>query len=141
MAAALTGAPAAALLLDDTALHAQTGGEAGIQGTVVDSSGGTVPNASVTATNVATGVTTTRISTADGLFTISPIIPGVYNVSVKVQGFKEFTQQNLNVDALKLTGLNVTLAIGSDTESVTVSAAPPALETTNAVLGAGELHL
>ena len=115
---------------------AQTGGEAGIQGTVTDSTGATVPNATVTATNIATGVTTTRTATGDGLFTISPIIPGTYSVTVKATGFKEYTQQNLAVDALKLTGLNVALTIGDTNESVTVSAAPPALETTNAVLGA-----
>ncbi|MGI4826573.1 MAG: TonB-dependent receptor domain-containing protein [Janthinobacterium lividum] len=136
IAAAFTGAPASLLLLGPLALHAQTGGEAGIQGTVTDSTGATVPNATVTATNIATGVITTRQATADGLFTISPIIPGTYNVSVKVAGFKEYTQQNLAIDALKLTGLNVALTIGDTNETVTVSAAPPALETTNAVLGA-----
>jgi Carboxypeptidase regulatory-like domain len=117
-------------------LKAQTGGEAGIQGTVVDGTGAVIPGAVVTATNVATGVVTTRTASGDGLYTISPIIPGVYTVSAKAKGFKETTQKNLSVDALKFTGLNLTLAVGSEGEEVTVTGAPPALETTNAVLGA-----
>jgi hypothetical protein len=116
-------------------LSGQTAGEGGIQGTVVDATGAAIPGASVAATNVATGVGTTRVASSDGLYTISPIIPGTYTVSVKAKGFKETIQKNLSVDALKLTGLNLTLAIGSENTEVTVSVAPPALETTNATLG------
>ena len=114
---------------------AQTGGEAGIEGSVIDPTGAAIPNAVVTATNVATGVVTTRTASSDGLYTIAPIIPGVYTVTVKASGFKSTTQQNLSVDALKLTGLNLTLQIGSESEEVTVTDEPPALETTNATLG------
>ncbi|WP_245818006.1 TonB-dependent receptor [Granulicella rosea] len=117
-------------------LEAQTGGEAGIQGTVVDSTGAAIPGASVTATNDATGVTTTRETSGSGLFTISPIIPGVYTVNVKATGFQGYTQKNFNIDALKLTGLNITMKLGESSTEITVDAAPPALETTNAVLGA-----
>lgn len=123
------------MLLPVFALNAQTGGEAGIQGTVTDSTGAAVPHASVMATNQATGVATTRESTGDGIYTISPILPGVYTVAVKATGFGDFTQKNLTVNALKLTGLNVTLAIGEQATEVTVTGAPPQLETTNATLG------
>ena len=115
---------------------AQTGGEAGIQGTVTDPDGAIVPKAQVTATNDATHVSVTRESTSDGLYTIAPVLPGVYTVTVKAEGFSEFVQKNLAVDALKLTGLNVKLATGSTSTEVTVTDAPPQLETTNATLGA-----
>lgn len=124
------------LSLGPAAMSGQTGGEAGIQGSVVDSTGAAIPNAMVTATNTATGVATTRTASSDGLYTISPIIPGVYSVEVKAKGFQQFLQKNLSIDALKLTGLNVTLPIGASTEEITVTDAPPALETTNATLGA-----
>ena len=116
-------------------LFAQTGGEGGIQGSVLDSTGAAIPKATVTATNTATGVKTTRTASSDGLYTISPIIPGVYTVEATATGFSGFIQKNLAVDALKLTGLNVTLTIGTATQEVTVTDAPPALETTNATLG------
>ena len=130
--------PALLLLLPLLCPHrgmAQTGGEAGIQGTVVDTSGASIPNATVKATNNATGVTTTRTTSADGLFTIAPITPGVYTVSAEAQGFGTITQNNFTIDALKLTGLNLTMSIGTSSAEVTVNAAPPALETTNATLG------
>ena len=117
-------------------LLAQTGGEAGIQGSVVDPTGAAIPNATVTATNVATGVATVRETSSAGLYVISPVIPGVYTVAVTAKGFKSTKQENLAVDALKLTGLNLTLELGSSTEEITVTDAPPALETTNATLGA-----
>ncbi len=117
------------------ALYAQTGGEAGIQGSVIDSTGATVPNATVTATNNATGVAVTRQSSGAGLYTIAPIVPGTYTVTAAAPGFEAFRQQNFSIDALHLTGLNITMTIGATTQEVTVSGVPPALETTNAVLG------
>ena len=114
---------------------AQTGGEAGITGTVTDSTGAAIPKATVTATNDTTGVATVRETSGSGLYTISPIIPGKYTVSVKVTGFKEFVQKNLTADALVLTPLNVALTIGSESTEIDVNIAPPALETTNASIG------
>ena len=114
---------------------AQTGGEAGIQGTVVDPSGASVPDATVVATNNATGVATSRQASGSGLFTISPILPGTYTVTAHATGFRGFTQQNLTIDALRMTGLNIVMQVGSANTEITVSAAPPALESTNATLG------
>jgi len=83
----------ALLLLASSAVSAQTGGEAGIQGTVIDPTGAAVPNAVITATNTATGVATVRVASSDGLYTISPIIPGVYTVEAKAKGFEQFLQK------------------------------------------------
>lgn len=114
---------------------AQTGGEAGIQGTVTDPTGASIPHATVTATENATGNKSVRETTGDGLYTISPILPGVYTVSVKAPGFQGYVQKNFAINALVLTGLNVKLTVGAETSSITVNEAPPALETTNATLG------
>lgn len=115
--------------------QAQTGGEGGIQGTVVDSTGAAIPNATVTATNVATGVATTRQTTSAGLYTMSPILPGTYTVAATAAGFDTVTQKNLTVNALTMTPLDLTLSVGKTATEVTVSTAPPQLETTNATLG------
>jgi hypothetical protein len=114
---------------------AQTGGQGAIQGTVTDATGAVVPNATITAKNQDSGVVTTRVSTSAGVYTINPIIPGTYSVTATAAGFQSFKQQNLVVDALKVTGLNVTLTVGNTSETVTVTEAPPALDTTNATLG------
>ncbi len=113
----------------------QTGGEGALEGTVTDPTGAVIPNATVTAINKATGVSTSRPSSSGGLYSIGPIIPGTYSVKVSAAGFQTFTQDNLAVDGLKTTGFNITLPIGSADQTVTVSEAPPQLETTNATLG------
>lgn len=70
-----------AVLSRGAPLFAQTGGEAGIQGTVTDQTGAAIPHVLVTATNNATGVSTARETSSAGLYTISPIVPGTYTVT------------------------------------------------------------
>jgi hypothetical protein len=113
----------------------QTGGEAGITGTVSDQTGAAIPNATVVATANATGVATTRQTSGEGLFTMSPILPGTYTVTVKASGFSEFVQKNFSIDALVLTPLNVAMKVGAADTQVEVTTMPPQLETTNATLG------
>ncbi len=117
------------------AAFAQTGGEAGIQGSVTDSTGAAIPGATVVVKNDATGVQLTRQTTSDGLYSIAPILPGTYTVTVKANGFETFVQKNLTANALTMTPLNASLKIGSTDMTVEVTGAPPALETTNATLG------
>jgi len=113
----------------------QTAGMAGIQGTVADESGAVVPNATITATNIDTGIATTRTSTSAGVFNISPIVPGTYTVKVAMPGFSDFVQNNLVLDAMKLTSFNVVLKAGATTETVVVNEAPPSIDTNSATLG------
>lgn len=113
----------------------QTGGQGAIQGTVTDPSGAVISNATVSAQNLATHAITMRRTSSDGLYQVSPLLPGNYTVTIEAQGFQTFTQQNLVVDAMRVTPLNVKLSLGSATEQVTVTTAPPALDTTNSTLG------
>ena len=115
--------------------YAQTGGTGAISGTVVDSTGAVIPGATVTATNTATGVVTTRTATSAGVYNIGSLIPGNYTVTVTFAGFSTFKQENVTLDALDTFGLNVTMKNGSTGDTITVSEAPPVLETTNATLG------
>jgi len=114
----------------------QTAGEAAITGTVSDSSGAVVANAAVTATNDATGVQTSRTTSSAGVYEISPLIAGTYTVTVSVSGFETFSQQGVELHENQIFGLNPVLKIGSQQATVTVSSAPPELDTANAVLGA-----
>src|SRR3954463_7164169 len=92
---------------------AQVGGAGSIQGTVTDPSGAIVPNAAVTATNVATGVETTRQTTGAGLYVLSPLAPGEYRVRVAASGFQTLTQEHVVVEALANVGLSLQLKVGS----------------------------
>src|ERR1700761_6259798 len=115
--------------------HAQISGQGAIAGTVTDASGAVIPGATVTAVENSTGVSVSRDSTGTGYYVMSPLLPGVYTVTITAKGFEAYKQENVTVDALQTVGLSPKLTIGSATETVTVSTAPPALQTTNATLG------
>src|SRR5262245_33528496 len=104
---------------------AQIGGTGSIQGVITDETGAVIPGATVTATNVATGLKTTRQTTAAGLYVLTPLPPGEYKVSVSATGFRALEQEKVIVDALSAVGLNLTMQVGATTETVTVNAAPP----------------
>jgi hypothetical protein len=111
---------------------AQTGGEGALEGTVTDATGAAIPNATVTAINQASNVKTTRTGTSAGLYSITPLIPGVYSVMVTANGFSTLTQKNIEVNGLTVTGFNPKLAAGAVDTSVTVTEAPPQLDTSSA---------
>jgi hypothetical protein len=124
-----------ALMFCAVTAFAQSAGEGAIQGTVTDPTGAVVPDAAVTATNVATGVKVSHPTSSSGLYVMTPLLPGIYTVDVKAAGFQAYRQQNIQVDALNSVGLNITLKIGDTGETVDVSTAPPQLDTTNGTLG------
>ena len=116
-------------------LHAQTGGQGAITGTVQDETGAVIPNATVVAHNVETGVDVSRTSSSAGVYDISPLNPGTYTVSAMASGFQVFLQQNIAINQGQNFGLNITMKIGAATQTVTVSQAPPQLDTADSTLG------
>jgi len=113
----------------------QTAGDGAITGTVKDPTGAAVANATVTATNTASGVTTVRTTDGAGIYQISPLLIGSYTIEVSAKGFKKSVQENVTLNENQVFGYNPVLAVGSQETSVTVTEAPPALDTANAVLG------
>lgn len=118
-----------------SASYAQTAGEGAITGTVADPTGAVIPNATVTATNDATGVATSRQTSSAGVYQISPLIVGTYTVSVSAAGFQGYQQEKIEIHQNQIFGLNPVLKVGSQSQTVTVTEAPPALDTANATLG------
>ncbi len=116
-------------------MAAQIAGAGSIQGLVADPSGAAIPGAIVTATDVKRGVKTERQSTGAGLFNLSPLQPGEYTVTASLDGFETVRQEHVVVDALQMVGLNLTLQVAGSVQQVTVTAAAPQLNTTDASLG------
>jgi hypothetical protein len=114
---------------------AQLSGRATIQGTITDPSGAIVPQAVVTVVLDATNAATTQTSTGSGFYSVGGLEPGVYTVKVAFPGFEGYVQQHVTLDALQVYGLNIKLTPGGQNETITVSSAPPPLDTTNATLG------
>jgi len=100
-----------------------------IFGTVTDSTGAVVPNATVTVTDVSKGTTTTTQTGGSGEYRVQHLIPDTYSVTVEASGFKKATQDNVIVYADTAPKVDLALATGSAQESVVVSGAAPLLQT------------
>jgi hypothetical protein len=103
-----------------------------INGAVHDPSGATIPNAQVTVTNVASGSQRTVNTNEGGLYSVTNIPPGMYNVSVTASGFKKFDSTNNKLDPASTLEVNPTLQLGAASETVEVSAAATQLQTETA---------
>lgn len=115
-------------------LLAQVGGEGSIQGRVEDPTGAVIPNATVIAINVATGVADVRKATGSGNYVISPLPPGRYTVRATARGFASLVQQNVTVTATETTAVDLHLKVGAASQTVTVSSAPPMLDKTDGTI-------
>jgi hypothetical protein len=94
-----------------------------LRGTVSDPNGGVVAGATVTAKNQSTGVTSPSTTNGEGQYVISNLPPGMYTVTVEpTAGFSKKAVTDVNVPIGQTTDLSIALALGSPTETVTVTA-------------------
>ena len=100
-----------------------------ITGTVADPSGAVVGNASVEVRNTATGQVVKSVSTATGNYTLPQLPVGSYDLTVTVTGFKTYKRSGLDLAATQIMRIDVPLEVGSQTESVTVTAEASLLKT------------
>ena len=100
-----------------------------ITGTIADPAGAVVPNAPIQAKNTQTGSLYAIAATATGNYTLPGLPAGSYELSVSVPGFKNYVRTGLTVEVAATMRIDITLEIGSATESVTVSDSAPLLKT------------
>jgi len=118
------------------AAEAQTSTTGIVLGTVTDSSGATMVDATVVLRNTATNNQTTQTSNGAGQFTFVNVAPGAYEVTVKKEGFRTSTVTALTVEVAKSYTVDVKLEVGAVSESITVSTeARVELQTTDAQVG------
>ena len=99
-----------------------------VQGVVTDESKALVVGAQVTLTNVNTGLKAVRQSSDTGLYVFDAVDPGSYSVTVEVNGFNKFVQENVTVQSGADITVNPVLKTGSVNSSVTVIEAPVAVD-------------
>src|SRR5713226_7708279 len=104
-----------------------------ISGTVKDSNGAAIPNATVTITNLATNLMRTAATDSDGFYTATNLPAGTYTVAAVGAGFKKASQLGITVVADARLTVDVTLEPGQVTETVQVSTV--AGETVNTTSG------
>lgn len=113
---------------------AQTG-TTSLRGTVLDKSGASIAAATVKLTEPSQAVQRTAISSSTGAYEFSSLPPGTYSLRVEAQGFRAYDQKGIQLLVNNPTTLNVTLEVGSTTETVEVSASEQTINTTDASLG------
>ena len=108
--------------------YAQNRNAGEIRGTITDSSGAHVPDATITITNISTGVSIQVVSGTTGVYDAPSVEPGNYEVVVTKAGFKRFARSGivLHVEAITV---DAVLQIGSLTQEVTVRGAVPLVQT------------
>jgi hypothetical protein len=106
-----------------------------VKGQVVDSSQAALPGATVTVRNQETGEVATATTNNEGNYTVPFLRPGLYSVTVEMSGFQTYTRTDMTLQVSQVAVINAQLGVGGITESVSVSAESPLLETSNANRG------
>lgn len=114
-------------------IHAQNLGR--ISGTVTDQSGAVVAGAALVAINTETGVRTPTTTNEAGNYSLAALLPGRYRVEVELQGFKKYVREPVLVFTATPVGLNIAMELGEASTEVTVTGAPPLLQTEEVSLG------
>ena len=108
------------------------GGNAVLSGTVTDPTGAAVPGAHVTATNIDTNLVLNSDSNASGLYRFPTLPPGKYTITTEMKGFQKVQQTGVVLTVSQKATLDLKLQIGSEGETVSVTAGAALLNTTNA---------
>lgn len=108
---------------------------ASITGTVVDSSGGVVADVNVTATNLGTREVTRGRTNGTGIYSILNLFPGKYSLHFSRAGFTPIDVAEITLQSTQVAKFDETLAVGTVTQAVDVTAQAPILESQTASIG------
>jgi hypothetical protein len=115
-------------ILTSVPIGAQVAGGT-LSGTITDPSDKLVPQAQVSITNVATGITTTVTTNSDGFYIAPNLLPGEYQVTVSAKGFSTETRKGISLTVGAQQAFNLTLQVGSAAKTVVeVTTEAPAVQ-------------
>ena len=101
---------------------------AGLAGSVTDATGASIVDATVTSTNVATGVQTSTVTNQAGLYRFIELVAGSYEVGVEQEGFKKHVS-SVVLEGARVTTVDISLEIGDVVQVIEVAASAVTLET------------
>ena len=125
---------ALSVLLTTTSALAQLS-TAQLSGRVTDDSGAVLPGVTVTATQVETGLTRSVTTDENGTYVLLNLPTGPYRLEAMLQGFRTYSQTGIVLQVAASPVINVSLAIGSLEETVSVEAATPLVDVRSAGIG------
>jgi hypothetical protein len=108
---------------------------AGIVGTVSDPSGSRIPGVTVTALQVETSTPTTTTTDSSGNYTLTNLKIGKYSLTFQKEGFQRIVQSNVDLGIAQVIRFDIALKVGSVSQTVEVTDAPPLLQTETSSLG------
>ena len=123
---------AGVLLLTATVFASVNGS---ITGRVTDSTGGVIPGATVTATNMDTRIATATTTNADGSYSLPDLAVGHYSIQVKASGFSVFQENGIVLDVNTALRIDAPLKVGSVSQQVQVNASAVQVDTISTQLG------
>ena len=106
-----------------------------VQGTVTDTKGAVIPNATVVVRNRNTSTERTTQTDSDGNYQVAALPVGVYTIEVRVQGFKTQVADQVTLEVAKTVVQNFQMDVGAISEQVLVSSDVPVIETTTTSVG------
>ena len=107
-----------------------------LSGVVTDSMGALLPKASVTLTSTEAGINRTFVTDAGGRYLFSQLPPAAYSITIKAKGFKVYQQNGILLKAALSATQDVTLTVGSESQSITVTEDASQLNTNNSNVAA-----
>jgi hypothetical protein len=108
---------------------------ASISGTVTDPSGAAIVGATVTATNVDTGIAVTQNTNGQGYYSFQSLPLGKYTIDVQQKGFKAYQKTGLVLDVNDALVVDVPLQVGQSSEKIVVESDALHVETSNTQMG------
>ena len=106
-----------------------------LRGRIVDEQGAVLPGVAVTVRNQASGMYRETTSGEDGSFIASGILPGIYEVTAELQGFKKFNRKDLQLEVGKTATIEIKMNVGAIEEIVNVAAESPLVDVTSKEIG------
>src|SRR3954467_4825131 len=108
---------------------------ASITGTATDPTGAAIPNAKIVATNTGTGVPYSAISNTAGVYNLTFLPVGNYNIVAENQGFKRSSVGPFGLEVNQIARIDFKMEIGELTQTVEVTGAAPILQTESTATG------
>src|SRR6266478_1292819 len=121
-----------AIVFFSGAAFAQSTTDGAIGGLVTDQSGAVVPGASASSRNLGTGGTSTATTDGIGRYTLTHLQPGLYSLEIIAKGFAGYKATNITVEVGRLTPIDATLDVKSQTEIIVATAEAPVIVTDRA---------
>ena len=125
----------AALVLAGCCTLLGQGDRGAVTGVVTDNTGAAVPNATLEIVNTGTNARFDTISTGTGAYRLVGLPIGLYDLTVKASGFSAYIQRGIQVQTNQTATVDIPLAVGAVTESVTVQGGVPMIQTESADVG------